>query len=663
MIALFQPAKVDPLFAISIRAGIRKPPRKFSQWLVEELVVPDGPFKGERFRFERQPITKLWANEIDSGHWIEHVFSGPSQSGKSFIGYVAPMLYHACELNENLVFGVPMEEMADDKWAADIKPAMEASARMRRLLPRKGSGSSGGKIRDRVEFANGSQLKITTAGGSDQGKAGFTARVVCVTEAARFSRAGGESQETDPLRQLYARQRSYKFDERVTYIEGTKTTRFEYPFALREHSSKSQIVSECPHCGSWIAPTRENLVGWQNARTEIEAMEMATWSCPKCNEPITEEERKACLRDALLLHDGQTIDRRGNVVGDRPESRRLWFDYEAWHNLFLSAGDIAVDLWAAEQIEPDTPARELAEKQVCQFVFGTIYNPPEIAELAELTPESVGDRRLDLPRGVAPKDTTCITVGIDVGDRVLHWIVVAERECGAVHVVDYGTQDVPLKEYSLRTAIRMAIVDLVEAIAPGYVGDGDRGRIPISSVYCDSGHEPDAVFDAVKELKKKSINFVVLPVIGRGETQLDKRRFYAPTKTGNIVRKIDPMGRWYLSKVKRANVDQLTLDADAMKVLVSSSLLIPPDASGSLSLFSGPQSIHRTLSKHLVSERLIIEELPGQAPKRKWVRRGSNHYLDAMAYAFTALLRLGWMPDSLEASPPDQAEKTWEYAS
>lgn len=55
---------------------------------------------------------------------------------------------------------------------------------------------------------------------------------------------------------------------------------------------------------------------------------------------------------------------------------------------------------------------------------------------------------------------------------------------------------------------------------------------------------------------------------------------------------------------KASEIDQLALDADAMKVLVASSLLIPPDTSGSLSLFSDPHSIHIAISKHLVSERM-----------------------------------------------------------
>ncbi len=47
--AIFQPASVDPIFSIAIRNGIRRPPRKFSQWLIEELVIPDGPVQGRAF--------------------------------------------------------------------------------------------------------------------------------------------------------------------------------------------------------------------------------------------------------------------------------------------------------------------------------------------------------------------------------------------------------------------------------------------------------------------------------------------------------------------------------------------------------------------------------------------------------------------------------------
>ncbi len=42
--------------------------------------------------------------------------------GKSFIGYVVPMLYHTCELQESYVSGRPVFDMADNKWKQDIDP-------------------------------------------------------------------------------------------------------------------------------------------------------------------------------------------------------------------------------------------------------------------------------------------------------------------------------------------------------------------------------------------------------------------------------------------------------------------------------------------------------------------------------------------------------------
>lgn len=620
------------------------------QWITDELVIPTGSFAGERFRFERQPITRLWVDEIDSGRWTELVYSGPSQSGKSLIGYVAPLLYHACELGERLIFGVPLDEMAVDKWESDIRPAMEASPRMRRLLPRRGPGSSGGTIRDRVTLSNGATLKIMAAGGSDQSKAGYTARIVCVTEAAGFSESTATSEEADPLRQMKARQRSYTRTERRLYIEGTKTLATHLPCTLRANSTDSSIDSPCPHCGEFINPSRADLVGWQEARTEIEAAELARWKCLHCGELIDDDQRLAMLNDAVLVHRGQSINKRGVVVGEPPETSRLWFDYTAFHNAFLTAGDIAVDCWAANQIEPETTEREKAEKQLSQFVFGVAYTPPSHVESEELQPDSVAERRLDLPRGVAPADTTRIVLGCDVGERVCHWMQVAIRECNSLHVVDYGTADVPIRRLSLREAIKACIVDLIKQTGGGCVVDGDRGRIPLTAAYVDSGHQPDAIFDAAKMIDK-SINF--LAVLGRGETQMSKRRYTHPTKTGNTIRLIDKAGRWHLSRVSRARVDQLTLDSDAYKLLVISGLMLPLASPGSITLFAGPSTVHRRLARHLTSEQLITEEIPGKPPTKRWIKSGANHYLDALAYACTAATRFGWLPEALGVGEDD----------
>jgi phage terminase large subunit GpA-like protein len=553
-----------------------------------------------------------------------------------------------------------MEEMAGDKWQADIKPVLEASHRLKRLLPRFGPGSAGGTIRDRVVFSNGSVAKILTAGGRDAAKAGYTLRTILVTEAAAFSRISSKSPEADPLEQLRARQRSIQWADRATYIEGTNTTPQELPETLRPVSTDSQILTPCPHCGAWIWPGRDNLVGWETARTEVEASELATWCCPKCGEAISTEERRDALAEAVLVHSGQVIDKRGNVTGDPPRTRRLFFRYGAYHNAFLNAADIAVDLWAAAQLEPGTRSRDLAERKLCQFVFGLPYVAP-VTEAGDILEETDVDARRDvLPRAVAHADALHVVSGVDLGERVCHWVLLVVRPNAQLHVTDYGTAEVD-RAAGMKTGLSRCLFQLFTAlefgvardvIEPGVAVAG--GRHACRGVYVDSGHLPEVVFEAAKAFNTKAGRDFVLPVLGRGETQMAKRRYSAPTRTGNQVRKIDPDGRWHLSRVPRAKIDQLTLDADAYKRLADGGFRVAAGNPGAITLFSGPGSVHRTFIRHLINEQYVTEELPDQPTKARWIQTGANHYKDALAYAICAATRLGWTPTNAE---PKQRKK------
>ena len=60
----------------------------------EEIVIPDGPYEGRRFRCSRQPYTALWFDHVDSGTWSRCVATGPTQSGKTLACFVIPLLNH-----------------------------------------------------------------------------------------------------------------------------------------------------------------------------------------------------------------------------------------------------------------------------------------------------------------------------------------------------------------------------------------------------------------------------------------------------------------------------------------------------------------------------------------------------------------------------------------
>lgn len=639
--------------AFAVRSGIAQPPRKFARWLEEEIIIPDGPRKDDRFRFETQPITKLWAKEIDSERWVEHVFSGPSQSGKSFIGYVAPMLYYMLEHGENTVFAVPIEEMAADKYKLDILPILEASPKLRKLRPVAGSGSAGGTVRDRIEFGNQAIAKIMQKGGSDAAKAGFTSRILCVTEAAQFSDSTATSKEADPLRQLRARLQAHRRESRRIFIEGTKTVADQLPWTLRELSTKSVIYVPCPNCGTFVAPKRENLKGWQTARTEIEAAEKARWHCPACDEPFTEAERLAALQDARLVHDGQRVNKKGEISGEPPQTTRLWFNYGAFENALLSAADLAVECWMDAQIPEGSKEREDAEKAASQFRFGEIYIPPVIELPHEVEADDIAQRRLRLPRGMAPDDTVKIVIGADLGERVCHYVVVALRSTLSAHVADYGRFDVPLEQGTVEAALFKALSDWWDEISVG-IPKTDGELLPIAGAFIDSNFQGDSVFRFIHKMvaEGRTSPNVIWPILGKGETVFGKMRYRQQRKTGNEIRKVDPAGRWHVQRLPRVRLNRLELDVDAFKTLVADAWSVPMGTPGSLTLFAGPDSIHRNFSRHQSSERLVEIVKPNGERKRAWEKTGANHYLDSVVYAICGGSLLGWDPAGEAFSRP-----------
>lgn len=667
--------------AKALRDGISRPPRSYREWLESCVVIPDGKYKGLRFSVARQPVIGLFIDAIDSGDYTEYVFTAPSQFGKTLIAFIGPLLYHCCEIAENYVLGVPFADMAGDKWDLDVKPVMQSSPHLRRMLPISGSGSAGGKIRDRVTLRNGVEIKLMSAGADDTGKAGFTSRVLGVTEAARFSAPGETSTEADPLRQLRARQRSYEDHERCTYVEGTVTIEEELPWALKPISTDSKIMTPCPHCEVWVAPERDDLIGWDAARSDREAAELAFWSCPNCGHRIEEHERKAAVLEAKLVHRGQTIDRRGRISGDGPDTSRLFFRAAAFHNLFLSAGSIGKDEWLASQIPEDSPDRFSADRQLCQFVHCIPYISPMYAEDLILDKLAIGRRRIDdLPERIVPADTQWLTAGVDVGEKKLWWLVLATRVDaeGNIyrHVVAYGDEDVPSDRMDLDQALISALGDVHKLFRAGFVVAGSSTLRQPDQEWYDCNFQTDTVLGFVRAINKNhpmpSSQRKYTPFVGaygRGQTTMAKTRFTAPRKTGNVVRDLDPSGLWYLEKIARARTHAVFWDSDTSKWQAQQALTLPlftltsgdeaessggdpVQTTGSVSLYSGTVKIHERFSRHVTNERLETKDTGFRGKRRQWVRHGDNHLLDCLAMAWRAVDRAEHIASKILYLPP-----------
>jgi phage terminase large subunit GpA-like protein len=452
-------------------AGRILPPARRTRRAFAEatIIVPDGKYKNEYFNVDTQPFTRLLIAEMDSGRWSRFAVTGPTQTGKSFIGYVLPILYHLFELCENVILGLPDLNMASDKWRKDILPVIRAS-RYADQLPDSGRGSRSDEIKDSVTFKNGATLKVMSGGGGDAKRSGYTARVVAMTEVDKMDRAGEASRETSKIGQLEARTDAFA-DDAITYMECTVSYEEGRIWQEYIHGTASRIACPCPHCRVHVTPEREHLIGWVNAETEMDARENARWACPHCGAVITEDERIEMNRRGVLVHRGQEVTPEGEVVGPPPRTRTLGFRWNAFNNLFWTAATVASREWRAAR----NPDEEDAKKEMCQFVWVTPYKPPKI-DLTQLDAAVIVKRITGEERGRVPADASYVTVGLDLGKRLCHWAAPAWREDGSPHVMDYGRFEVASDELGIERALLAALRDFRDQVTEkGWQGrDGDR---------------------------------------------------------------------------------------------------------------------------------------------------------------------------------------------
>ncbi len=591
--------------------------RTMRQFAEDEIVIPDGPFAGRRFRCHRQPYTGLWFDQIDTGHWTRFVATGPTQSGKTVACFVIPLIYHLFEIGETVICGLPDMEMAYDKWRHDILPIVERS-RFRELLPSQGGGSRGGQVQT-IRFRNGATLKFMSGGGGDKSRAGFTARVVVITETDGMDEPGRSSREADKVSQLIARTRAYGQRSRI-YMECTVSTETGRTWQEYSGGSRSRILLPCPHCKEWVSPERDHLVGWQESETQADARKQSMFFCSACGQCWSSAERIKANKSCRLVHDGQTIDPLGNRVGELPSTDTLGFRWSAVNNLFLTAGDVGADEWrASRSSDEDNAEREMRQFVWCMPVVPTKWQDTEIAT------HELASRTIELPRGVVPQDATILTAAIDLGKYLDHWIVVAWSPGPRAHVVDYGRMEVASEDLGVEQATIVALRQLKEMMLGGWPRGTPSGElVHPNMVWIDSGYMTEVVYTFVREAGQR-----FLPAIGRGAAQQRQQTYNKPTQAGSVTRHIGE--GFHINWLPTARLFLCEVDADHWKTWVHQRLSTPVGNTGAMTLFQGTPQDHLALAKHLTAEVKTEEFIAGKGVVTKWERRRrQNHWLDAL---------------------------------
>jgi phage terminase large subunit GpA-like protein len=628
--------------------------RTMERFAEDEIIIPTGPHEGRHFSCNRQPFSRLWFREVDSGRWRRIVTTGPSQSGKTLTGFSIPTLYHLFEVGENVICGLPSLDMAADKWAEDLKPVIERS-RYRDLLPRTGPGSKGGTSNlTRIEFTNGATLRFMSGQGDDKSRAGFQSRIVVITETDGMDESGAASKESDPIEQLEARVRSWDDLYRV-YMECTLSLETGRTFRELKAGTDSRIACKCPHCASFVTPEREHLIGWQDAIDEIDAGEKSALTCPSCGSLWTEEDRRTANAAAVLIHKGQSVNADGLVDGPLPRTFTFGFRWNAANNLLMKSATIARDEWRASRSSDE----EGAEKKMRQFVWALPHKPSAI-DLTSLDPMAIVRRVGEHPKGRVPDGIRCLTLGVDINKRLAHWWLMGWFEYATPYVVDYGRLEILADDLGEERAIVLALRDFRDRIvAMGWEGtDGTKHRPQLKLV--DAGWNDDAVFTFCSESGEGWV-----PLKGYGSTQRSRERFVRRKRSECIA----TGDSYQIIQLPDKPMPLVEINVDMAKTWLHGRLQTPVGQPGALTLFrpgpaNGPPLFmdHLSVAKHLTSEKKVEEFVAGTGLVTRWhAVSGNNHYFDAGVYACVAGHMLGQhlvtepQPQPLETAAPSPA--------
>jgi len=520
--------------------------RPISQWVEEELRLPNGPFSGERYKHHRHPASRLWFDAIGSGKWTRFAALAPTQNGKTYMCYVAPVLYHLFEIGETVVVGLPSLDMAKDKWKQDFLPVIEAS-RYRNLLPENGEGSRGGQVKSSITFGNGATLRFMTAGGDDKSRSAFTSRVVAITEVDGMDEASGTSREADKIEQIEGRTMAFGRMGKRVYLECTVSIEKGRIWQEFSNGTKSRIMRPCPHCGAYVCPERENLQGWEDAESEEQAAKLAYFACPKCSGRWGEAERSQAAERAVLVHRGQEVTKEGQIVGEAPQTQTLGFRWSAIDNPFATIADLGASEWMAKR----SADKENAEKKQRQFIWALPHDP-DVLDLNPLETSEVQARRCSTKQGIVPEGAIGVVVGVDTGKRALHWWAKAVQPAGGGSVIEYGIQPVDSAKLGTYRALKTSLGTLRKYLEQGW--QTTRGTVMRpAQVWIDSGYfeHTDAVYEFCAEANAGLMpgKERYRPSKGYGEGQRLAGNYAAPNqKTRDVVY----VGReFYVSRVRR----------------------------------------------------------------------------------------------------------------
>lgn len=300
-------------------------------------------------------------------------------------------------------------------------------------------------------------------GGSPASVAGWPAKFIFVNEADKWPRRA--SREADSVRGFTNRVRGFPYDSKIM-IESTPDILHPDPalssriwgYLTAKGTDQRRYYVECPHCGHWQTLDFGNKdtawgIKWDHPKSghsdPLMAEATAHYRCPQKGCKIVNQDRPDMMRSGRWLSNGQTINRKGKLVGKRAvNSPNVGF------GPLGSEYSLLIDGWGQLAREFLACNGELVKlKDFENSVRALPWDP----QPDKIDPKTLRERLCtELPARLCPEWAVLLTRGCDVQNHgnTIVWSVVAWGPRGRSAVIDYGICNSQLEYINLhRTAL------------------------------------------------------------------------------------------------------------------------------------------------------------------------------------------------------------------
>jgi phage terminase large subunit GpA-like protein len=398
----------------------------------------------------------------------------------------------------------------------------------------------------------------------------------------------------------------------------------------------SKIVCPCPHCREHVCPEREHLRGWQEAETELAAIRLSHFCCPACGQALSDANRRSMNLQATLIHRGQTIDREGVIHGDPPETLTLGFRWNAFNNMFWSAGAIGWKEWKALRAEDP----EAAEKELVQFYWVTPYESPDI-ETLKFDVDAVQKRWGTEFKGTVPAGAKNLTIGVDLHKRLGWYVVIAWLPEGCGHIVDYGTFDIRSDDFGEQRAFQIALRDFGDRCLAGWSWAGHEEKFVPDEIWFDCRYQGQGkgrpVGDQVVYAFCREAGPRFRPCLGFGASQRGAVPYTAPKQKDKKCKYIGE--QYHFDWEAEAGVHVAKINSDFWKTQLKECLSIPARDEqgkanpGAITLFaSTDRNEHITFAKHIDAEGPERQFSENSGNSIVWRTKSRQNHLGDAAY-------------------------------